>query len=128
MEKYLNKNKFDVVVSNIKNYPNDGNHEACTFFDMDINIRRGVDPFTYFDENDQKKVYNESCNGSKRWVCTLSNKRNRSLSSIFVVKEFDLLDDAIEYSYNMYMKSLSMEIDRIKDKMEYLKKRYGSKR
>lgn len=94
---------------------------------MDIDIRRGIDPFTYFDENDKEKVYNESGNGYKRWVCTLSNKRNRSLSSIFVVKEFDLLDDAIEYSYNIYMKSLSMEIDRIKDKMENLKKRYENK-
>lgn len=128
MERYFEKNKFDVTVGNIKNYPDDGDHMECTFLDIDIDIRRGVDSFTYFDENMERKVYNESGDGSKRWVCTLHSRKNISLNSIFVVKEFDLLDDAIEYSYNMYMKSLSMEIDRIKDKMKYLEVRYGSKR
>lgn len=128
MERYLEKNKFDVTVGNIKNYPDDGDHMECTFLDIDIDIRRGVDSFTYFDENMERKVYNESGDGSKRWVCTLHNRKNISLNSIFVVKEFDSLDDAIEYSYDMYMKSLSMEIDRIKDKMKFLEVRYGSKR
>ena len=107
-------------ISTIKNYPDDGNHQVCEI-GLPFCIRKGQDSYTYNDKNGKEKHYNNFKSANKvdsRWICHLKENASESLSEIFEIKCNKKLEVIINYCVKTYIKSLKMEVKRIKLELE----------
>lgn len=101
----------------IPNYPDDGKHLEC-IIDLPFEIRKGEDGY-YYKKKGKEYKYN-LFKGNKidnRWICWLDKSRegvNPSLIKIFEIQVGKDLDKIVDYCFNIYEKSLQLELKRLK--------------
>lgn len=98
----------------IDKYPDNGNHlEYVT--DLPFSIRVGENGYYYYQDGVEKK-YNLGDKTTKTWICHLKQGANPSLRSIFKIKT-GKMESLVWYCEKLYLKSLQMEVKRLKDEI-----------
>lgn len=108
MKKYL--------IEPIKNYPKNGKHQEC-YIGLPFQIRKGEDGYRYRNKKGVELKYNIYKSEKKiddRWICHLKYVANESLEKIFEIKANKDLYVIIKYCFEIYKKSLELEIKRTK--------------
>ncbi|MCP4665134.1 MAG: hypothetical protein GY849_02115 [Deltaproteobacteria bacterium] len=113
-------------ITTIEHYPDNGKHQQCNV-NAPFNIRKGQDGY-YYDKNQKEKAYNlheetktGKCTPTKKWICHLTEGASESLKKIFYIKESVNLEIILKHCTKLYIKSLKLEIKRIKSELLDLK-------
>lgn len=113
-------------IINLWQYPEDGKHQEC-LIDLPFKITKGADSFIYYEKNSDKdyKIYNSAEKWvnkvDNRWIAIPNSDANFSLKEIFVIKPNKNLDKVISQCEKCYIRSLEMEIKRIKKELSKYK-------
>ena len=107
---------MEYYITDIKHYPDDGNHQEC-IIDLPFEIRRGEDGYVYHDKKGVEHKYNMRNKLDKRWVVHLTDTSNESLSKLFEIKCNKDLTVILNYCIRLYKKSLKMELKRVSTKL-----------
>jgi hypothetical protein len=105
-------------IDTIAHYPDDGKHQEC-WIDLPFQIRKGEDGY-YYKKKGKEYKYNMFKDENKiddRWICWIDSDKDRvnpSLTKIFEIQVGRNLDKIVDYCYDIYLKSLVMELDRVK--------------
>jgi len=112
-------------IFNLRNYPDDGNHQEC-FTDLPFKITKGEDGFPYHIKGKEYQ-YNKS-GKDQRWFCELGDEYiSPSLEEIFEFRVHKDLNIILEYCRKLYVRSLKMEMKRLKKEFEKYKENEFSK-
>lgn len=112
------------LITNLKDYPDTGEHQECFINIPCFSITKGHDCFFWTDKKGKEHSYNNyKTTIDKRWIVTLNeNEATDSLRNIFEVKTNKDVHKIIEYCVNLYRKSLKMELAKIEDDLDiYIK-------
>lgn len=110
----------------IDNYPDNDKHLEC-HIPLPFQIRKGEDGYYYFDRKRVEHKYNIFKSEDKiddRWIVHIDGDApgaNESLEKIFNIMVSKDLDKIVDYCFDVYEKSLQMELKRlakIKKEME----------
>ena len=104
-------------IDTIANYPDDGKHQEC-FIDLPFQIRKGEDGY-YYKKKGKEYKYNMFKSENKiddRWICWIDSDKDGvtpSLVQIFEIQVNKDLDKVVDYCYDIYEKSLKLELKRL---------------
>jgi len=104
----LKVNAVGCFISNLTDYPKDNKH-----FQVDFPIETGFDIYYNADEY-VLRFENKHAIGQKENMWTVLS--NGEINDYFKYnKEFENVDDAVEYVYNCYRKELKIKLNKIDD-------------
>ncbi len=107
--------KYEIY--NHGDYPQTCEHQICETI-LPFKIEKGCDSFVNVPIHGKVITYGIDKKGNyktdKRWLCELSDGANPSLEKIFVVQCHTNLEKILKYCTRIYLKSLRMEIERVK--------------
>ncbi len=102
-----------VLIKNLKTYPQDGKHQECIIAGLPFDISKGRDSYTYLNKKGKETWYGGPSKTSDKWICHLTEQANNSLFEIFEIEQSKDLDKLVNYCIDLYIKSLSMEIQKV---------------
>jgi hypothetical protein len=108
---------------NIKNYPDNGNHQEVvfeSFSSLPFEIRKGEDCGWYDDKHGKIHGYNTGEVTTKKWIAKLTDESNKSLKDIFEIKVMLNVDKLIDYCVKLYKRSISLEIERLRKVLQLI--------
>lgn len=103
-------------IRNIKTYPNNGKHQIVVT-DLPFSITKGLDTFYYYRKG-KEYCYNNGKETTTKWICQLKDDANVSLKRIFEIKVTKTVEAAFEYCEKLYIRSLKLEIERLKKELK----------
>lgn len=107
------------AIVTLKNYPDNGKHQRCeTIYPFDIS--KGMDGFYYNNSKGEEQKYNMFVSEKidERWIAFVEKKASPSLKKIFKTKLHKDLNVILEYCDKLYIRSLKMEIKRLRKELK----------